>query len=394
MNSGWLWPGAVIATGSVIYALRMRRQLRSYRTQIRQLKGSIGKLESRLANSERLDALLSSMNEAVFRLDGAGSVVAANPRAREIFSLSNADFPLSLRQCYRDAAWHESLQHAFAVLPTRASLPDMHVLNHVLSPRLAQLDQGQALLLCMDMTEQHRLEKQRRTFLSNLLHDLKTPLTSLLGYARSLESFGDDPELRKEAAQVIADEAKHINHLLDALLTLDQIEFACRDKHAECEAAAVLQQVCKILKPRLRQKSIKLDKQFSSAERQLAMAADDLERVLINVLENAVHHSPEKGCIRIQLAESDQQYVFVIEDQGPGIPEHKLPRVTERFYRLDKARGRQSGNHGLGLAIVKELVELHGGNLSLSNISPHGLRVEFTLPMPAESLTRLVHESP
>jgi signal transduction histidine kinase len=100
-----------------------------------------------------------------------------------------------------------------------------------------------------------------------------------------------------------------------------------------------------------------------------------------------VRHSPENGHIRVQLAELDQQCVFVIEDEGPGIPDHQLSKVTERFYRVDKARGRQSGNHGLGLAIVKELVELHGGSLGLSNISPHGLRVEVRLPKSLEPQT-------
>lgn len=378
--NGWLLLSFVVAIGSVIYAFRMRQQLHRYQAEIRHLKESAGKLESHLANSEQLDALLSSMNESVFRLDGAGSVIAVNARAREIFALSKSDLPLSLRQCYRDADWHELLKNALETLPEYSLLPDMHVSNYVLTPRLTQLDQGQALLLCMDTTEQHRLEKQRRTFISNLLHDLKTPLTSLLGYARSMDSFGDDADFRREAAQVIADEAKHINHLLDALLTLDQIEYACRDDNAECEPAAVLKQVHDVLKSRLKQKSVKLGTQFSSAEVRVAMTADDLERVLTNVLENAVRHSPEKGHIRIQLAESNQQCVFTIEDEGPGIPERKLLRVTERFYRVDKARGRQGGNHGLGLAIVKELVELHDGSLRLSNISPHGLRVEFTLP--------------
>ncbi len=380
MNSGLLLLGAAIVIGSMIYAFRLRRQLQLYRVEVSRLKENADKLESHLANSEQLDALLSSMNESVFRLDGGGSITTANPRAREMFSLSKSDFPLSLRQFYRDADWHESLLSALAVLPTHTSLPDIHISNHVLTPRLAQLDQGQALLLCMDITEQHRLEKQRRTFISNLLHDLKTPLTSLLGYARSMDTFGDDANFRQEAAQVIADEAKHINHLLDALLTLDQIEFASRDENAECVLTAVLKQVHDVLKSQLKQKSVKLDSQFLSAEVRLAMAADDLERVLTNVLENAVRHSPEEGRIRIQLAESDQQCVFTIEDEGPGIPERKLPRVTERFYRVDKARGRQSGNHGLGLAIVKELVELYDGTLSLSNISPHGLRAEFRLP--------------
>jgi two-component system phosphate regulon sensor histidine kinase PhoR len=334
----------------------------------------------------RLDVLFSAVNEVVMRVDRLGRVMAANQRAYDLFDMGRSpELPQSMLLFVRDPDWQLAFSRALKVLPEASTLPDIRIAGRVLAPRLAPLGREQALLLCMDMTELYKLEGQRRTFLSNLMHDLKTPLTSLLGYARSLEAFGDDAELRKEAAQVIADEAKHVNHLLDTLLTLDQIDFSSRDDNAVCEPATVLKQVRSVLKSRLKQKSVKLDKQFDCGGIRPAMSADDLERVLTNVLENSVRHSPENGHIRVQLAELGQQCVFVIEDEGPGIPDHQLSKVTERFYRVDKARGRQSGNHGLGLAIVKELIELHGGNLSLSNISPHGLRLEFTLPVSLES---------
>jgi len=382
MTAVWLLLIAGIVAVWVYSARRMQKQLQISQSEIKRLRETSGGLEATLKRrGRRLDVLFSAVNEVVMRVDRLGRVMAANQSGYDLFDMGRSpELPQSMLLFIRDPDWQLAFSRALKVLPQASTLPDVQIAGRVLAPRLAPLGREQALLLCVDMTELHKLEGQRRTFLSNLMHDLKTPLTSLLGYARSLESFGDNAELRKEAAQVIADEAKHVNHLLDTLLTLDQIEFACRDDNAECEATAVLKQVHDVLKSQLKQKSVKLDKQFSSTEFRLAMAADDLERVLINVLENAVRHSPENGEIRIQLSESNQQYAFIIEDQGPGIPDNELSRVTERFYRVDKARGRQSGNHGLGLAIVRELVELYDGSLNLSNLSPHGLRVEFTLP--------------
>ncbi|MBL4775520.1 MAG: GHKL domain-containing protein [Mariprofundus sp.] len=359
------------------YVLRMRQRLRQYQDKIRQLKMR----QQNIADGEQLDGLLASMNEAVFRLSYSGQVIAANQHAQTLFAMQGSELPLSLRQIYRDSDWHDALHAALAALPKPSVLPDFHIANQVLSPRLAILNAEELLLMCVDVGEQRRLETQRRTFLSNLMHDLKTPLTSLLGYARSLERFGDDADFRQEAATVIADEAKHVNHLLDALLTLDQIEFSTADAEAHCEAVAVINQVCEMLKPQCEQKQLSLSIDVTDMELILAMSADNAERIISNVLVNAINHSPEQGCIAVMLKRAEQHCCIMIQDEGLGIPAADLARVTERFYRVDQARTRKDGGHGLGLAIVKELVEKHAGDLKLSNREPQGLQVEVILPL-------------
>lgn len=380
---GWFLLIAGILAVWVFSAHRMRQKLQQYQTENRRLRESSGGLESNLANSgRRLDALLSAVNEAVLRLDSQGRVLAANDRAREIFAVSDSvSFPQALRMFYRDPDWHQALAKGLGGLPEATALPNMTLEKKVLSPRLAQLGRDQALLLCMDVTEQNRLEGQRRTFLSNLMHDLKTPLTSLLGYARSLETFGEDPDFRKEAAQVIADEARHVNHLLDALLTLDQIEFSVRDPMANCDARAVLQSVCDALKPQLNEKSTRIKCHLADGSPEAAMPADDLERVLTNVIENAIRYSPEGSKVHVRIECVDDNLHVIVEDKGAGVPDKELPRLTERFYRVDKARARKVGGHGLGLAIVQELVDMHGGRLFFANIEPHGLKVDIHLPL-------------
>jgi len=360
----------------------MRRTLLGYKAEIRRLKDASVGLEGHRAAGQHHDRLFSAINEAVIKLDGKAKLIAANPRARELFDIGDANISQSLVLFYRDSDWHDGLSRAFGLLPEVAELEYMHVSGRVLAPRLAKQDDGEYLLLCVDITEQHRLDQQRRTFLSNLMHDLKTPLTSLLGYARSLEKFGDDADFRKEAVHVIADEAKHVNHLLDALLTLDQIEFAAKGENEVCEPAQVLGQACEMLKPLCKAKKLKLSFKNTCDDGQLlAISDNDLDRVVTNLLSNAVNHSPKRGKIQLSTLLEKQQLHIVVEDQGEGIPEKELSRVTERFYRVDKARTRNATGHGLGLAIVKELVEKNDGVLILSNLDPQGLRAEIRLPV-------------
>jgi len=358
-------------------AFRLRRKLDACQQEIRRLKEASGGLESTLATrARRLDVLLSAVNEAVLRVDQEGRVLAANAWAQELFNISPAtEFPQPMLILYRNPEWRQAFATALSRLPENSRLPDMHVGDRVLAPRLAQLGRDQALLLCMDITEKYRLEQQRRSFLANLMHDLKTPLTSLLGYARSIESFGDNPDMRNEAARVIADEAKHVNHLLESLLTLDQIEFLTRNRDASCDAVEVVRRVCDVLSVRAEEKQMQLECQLAESLPSVAMDAESLERVASNLVENAIRYSDGGTRVRVQLAVEDGKCVLRVEDDGPGIPVIHLHRVTERFYRVDRARGRSStGGHGLGLAIVRELVEGFGGTLQLVNLVPHGLR--------------------
>lgn len=195
----WLMLLAAVAVGWLVYARRTQRQMERYQTEIRRLREASGGLEAALARrGRRLDVLLSAVNEVVMRVDRPGRVLAANQQAYELFEMSKSpDLPQSMLLYVRDPDWQRAFAKALKALPEPAQLPDLTVAGRRLAPRLAPLGREQALLLCLDVTEKYRIEKQRRTFLSNLMHDLKTPLTSLLGYARSLESLAKMPPSEK-----------------------------------------------------------------------------------------------------------------------------------------------------------------------------------------------------
>ncbi|MFQ5582035.1 MAG: sensor histidine kinase [Mariprofundaceae bacterium] len=384
-----IWTVLLVAAiaACLIHIRKQHRETAECRLKLQQLQQQHGNLENILERrGRRLDVLFSAVNEVVMRVDRLGRVLAMNAQANEIFQPDRLlELPQSMLVLFREPEWHRAFSDALRRLPEASSLPDIHIGERVLAVRLAPLGKEQALLLCVDMTRQAKLEKQRKTFLANLMHDLKTPLTSLLGYARSIESFGEDSELRREATRVIADEAKYLDRLLDSLLTLDQIQYTRDNEEQTCNATDVIRQVHDSLKPQLDARSMQIGLTLPAEGMQVAINSDSLTRALTNVLDNAICYAPDQSRIMLDMSVEGDRCLIRVCDEGPGIPERHLPQVTERFYRVDKSRERQAGGHGLGLAIVKELVEKNDGVLNLSNLESHGLQAEIILPLALEN---------
>ncbi|MDX8401714.1 MAG: ATP-binding protein [Mariprofundaceae bacterium] len=369
--TGW-WFLAVALGGWAWHAAWMRRSLREL-----EARSGAREAQSSGAEAHHADEVFAHFGEAVLRLDAQGRVLAANPTARRTLGL-RAALPLPMLAVYRDPDWIAAFQRAIAALDTPCSLPPMRIAGRVLAPRLAPLRSGEALMLCLDVTREDRLERQRRDFLANLMHDLKTPLTSLLGYARSLESFGDDPAFRREAAKVIADEAKRVNELLQMVLELESQDVAPAEA-ARADAVKAVEEAARSFRERARAAGVRIEVEASDAGVPVAIDPQALMRVVNNLLENAMRHGcPDGGVVELVCRRGRDGVEIEVADGGPGIPEAHLARVTERFYRVDAAR--VAGGHGLGLAIVRETVEQAGGKLMLENREPHGLRAVVRLP--------------
>jgi len=374
MSWAWLWIG-LLMLGWFLHVRYLSREVHHKKEAVISSQNKLKKINASLATkTHRVDHLLSAIEEAILRVDKSGRVMAANAKGMRLFGIHDASaLPQSMVLFYRNPDWLNAFHKAVKSLPDAAELPEIFIDGKVLLPRLAGLEEGQGLLLCLDITEQYNLQEQRKTFVSNLMHDLKTPLTSLLGYARSMESFADDAALRQEAAQVIAQEAKHVNNLLEGLLTVEQIEYGgAGDAH--CDMPSVLQQVWQTLQPEMAMKDVRVHGEVPDMLR-IAMQESDCLRVLMNVASNAVRYTADGSKIHcVWDGES-----LRIEDEGEGIPEKDLPHVTERFYCVDGSRA--GSGHGLGLAIVKETLERDGGCLTLENREPKGLCVRIRLPV-------------
>ena len=348
------------------------------------LRKKFDKLERKLfTRGRRLDVLLSTVTEVVLRVDKLGRVLGGNTQASDLFQFGRfPKLPQAMVIFYRDHEWLSAYQKAVEALPLQLPLPEIKIRDRVFLPRLAALGDNEALLLCMDVTAFMQLQQKQKSLLENLMHDLKTPLTSLLGYARSIEAFADDEALLAEAVSVIAKEAKHINDLMNSMLTLNLIEHQLGVFIEPCDVVDVNRQIWSVLQAQMKEKGITLDLHCDKQEIKVKMAEADCHRVLMNIAENALKFSPKGSTIQCFIEGSEEKVCITITDHGLGIAEKHLSRVTERFYRVDDVRGQvNKDGHGLGLAIVKETLERDGGDLKLQNVENAGLQVSIHIPL-------------
>jgi two-component system phosphate regulon sensor histidine kinase PhoR len=384
MISAW-WLLAIPFLLALLLRLGKRHKRMHYK--LWQVESDLAAMNEKLKQrSDHLDAIFATVNEAIVRLDAEGNVLSLNPQARRVFRLPrHLSMPQPMPVLYRSTKWNKALRRALAQMPEPFDIPDINIHEHVLAIRLAPLGESEALLLCLDVSHQHELEAQRDQLVRDLMHDMKTPLTSILGYARSIESFGDNKELRKEAVQTIVQESKRLNQLLESLLTLDTLSQGLPIEDAKCDAAQVARELEQLLKPVAKRVSVKLKVTVHGDCEHFPMDGGDLYRVLINVVENAIRYTPVGSTVTLDVRCDGNEAMFSVVDEGPGIDSRHLPHVTERFYRAEDDRGRQvgeqSGGHGMGLAIVQETINRYSGRLQLANLPQGGLEVRVQLPI-------------
>ncbi|HAH06431.1 MAG TPA: hypothetical protein DCM05_07880 [Elusimicrobia bacterium] len=236
-------------------------------------------------------------------------------------------------------------------------------------------------LLC----EMRRLEEVRRDFVANVSHELRTPLASVKAYAETLrEGALDDAANRLEFVGEIERSADRMTRLVDDLLVLSEIESGKRAPALETVSLMrVASEVAASLKPLAERKRIGLRLDPFQGVPDVRADRGQLKQVLTNLVDNAIKYTGEDGTVRIQAAVSEGRVSLSVTDTGPGIAAEHLPRIFERFYRVDKARSRELGGTGLGLAIVKHLVEAHGGSVCVESEPGKGSAFRVFLPLPS-----------
>lgn len=243
---------------------------------------------------------------------------------------------------------------------------------------------GRLLLLSRDVTAVEQAETMRRDFVANVSHEIRTPLTVLAGFVETLQSLDLDAEERARYLQMMAQQAQRMQMLVNDLLTLSRLEGRPPPGLAEWTPAEQLlaqaQQEAQLLATTLG-KSLVLD--FSPApDVSVAGAPNELQSALSNLVGNGVRYTPSGGRITVETRMlHGKRLLFSVRDTGPGIAPEHLPRLTERFYRVDRSRSRETGGTGLGLAIVKHVVQRHGGELYIE--STPGTGSTFTIELPA-----------
>ncbi|MBI5884010.1 MAG: HAMP domain-containing protein [Elusimicrobia bacterium] len=236
-----------------------------------------------------------------------------------------------------------------------------------------------------DLSRLERVEKMRKDFVANVSHELRTPLAAVKAYAETLVSGEpQDVKTRQEFCREIEGNADRMTRLVDDLLTLSSLESGARSPTKEpVSLMRVAGEVVAALKPLAQRKRIVL--RLDPFPDMPGVPADrgQLKQVFTNLIDNAVKYTPEAGVVRVHAAVGKGEVRVTVEDSGCGIPAEHLPRIFERFYRVDKARSREQGGTGLGLAIVKHIVEAHAGSVAIQSEPGQGSTFSFTLPLPS-----------
>lgn len=324
-------------------------------------------------------ALVDAMVEGVLASDGRGRIVRANPAARRLLGYGDGEPLPDLRQLFRAKAARAVVDTVLAGSAVQDRELDLD--SRVLLTNARPLPGGGAVVVLHDLTEMRRLEAVRRDFVANASHELKTPLTSISGYAETLLGGGVDPATARRFLETILSNARRMQLLVDDQLDLSRIESGRWQPRIEViEARVLVEEAWASCAERARSKGVGFAVTVADGAARLSGDRDGLRQVLVNLFDNAVRHTPSGGQVRCEVAPSGGGFRLAVSDTGSGIARDHLPRIFERFYRADPARSREEGGTGLGLAIVKHLVEAHDGTVRAESSLGAGTTIIIWIP--------------
>ncbi|MBK7999142.1 MAG: PAS domain-containing protein [Verrucomicrobia bacterium] len=333
-------------------------------------------------------AVFNSMVEGVLVLDESSKVQLVNRSLQKLFSLSADVRGQTIIEAFRLpelADLMKRLRQECSMQSYTLELPGMEE-RWVEVNAAAVLDrdgiQRGAILVFHDLTRIKQLERTRQEFVANVSHELRTPLSLIKGFVETLlEGAKNDPEKATRFLQTIEKHTDRLTFLIEDLLTISRLESGqiIMNLHP-VDLREETQRVAEDLKSRADEKQVALDNQVPEGLRAHA-DADRLQQVLFNLIENAIKYGRPSGRVLIGgSAIADGKVELWVRDDGPGIPAEARERVFERFYRVDRARSRETGGTGLGLSIVKHIVQAHGGEVWLKSELGEGTTFHFTLP--------------
>lgn len=335
-------------------------------------------------------AVLDSMTEGVIALDEHGHIVLMNPAARRILHFrDDSGEKRTLLEVVRHRGlaelieWCQSREHAE---PCKREIewhvPDVRMLEVNAMPVPFSSQARGVLLVFHDVTELRRLETVRAEFVANVSHELRTPLTAIKGCLETvLDEAPPQSATHRRFLEVANSHAERLGRLVDDLLNLSDIETGKVVLYPRAvPLRAFVSETAAMFARDAAKKDVHLVNQVP-ADLSVQADRDRLSQILVNLVDNAVKYTPKGGHVRFLAAEEPGHVRLTIQDTGQGIPASELPRITERFYRVDKARSREEGGTGLGLAIVKHLVQLHGGTLQIDSEYGKGTTIAFLLPI-------------
>lgn len=362
--------------------------------------GQLGAIINEMANTirekvaelsfakDRLETVLNYMVSGVLLLNAKGEILLANPAAEAIFAIKAKEATGKhnlevLRNYHLNEKMQEALKTEEVVTADLQTIfPEERFLRAYFAPLPGESRAKGVLIVLHDITAMRRLEQMRTEFVANASHELRTPLTAIKGFAETLlDGALQDPVASKRFVSIIDQEAERLNRLVEDLLDLARIESKkVKMVMQPVELNSLVSQIALELNHRLDKGDLKLEIIVPKDLPKVKGDRDWLYQVFLNLIDNSIKYTPPGGKILVSAVPKEKEIRVEVQDSGIGIPKEDLPRIFERFYRVDKARSRQLGGTGLGLSIVKHVIENHGGKIGIKSKLGEGTTVWFTLP--------------
>lgn len=341
----------------------------------------------------KIQAILASMTDGVIAIDARGNILLINPAVERMFNIT---YEQSLgkgvievvRNYELEKLLHSTLESGEIVTQEmQIQAPDSKTFRVSIAPLTSETGLVGAVTVMRDITALIQVEKMKTDFVANVSHELRTPLTSIKGFVETLlDGALADPDTATHFLEIINEETNRLNRLITDLLSLSKIE----DERLEIKKKPVnldklIANAVSILSPQAVEKGIEISVHITDSLPTVECDKDMIGQLLINLIDNAVKYTPHGGAINISAGPSDKGIRVSVQDTGIGIPRESIPRLFERFYRVDKARSREIGGTGLGLAIVKHILEVHHGSIEVQSKIGQGSIFAFYLPSRSSS---------
>ncbi|WP_139904448.1 two-component system histidine kinase PnpS [Clostridium thermarum] len=374
-------------TGRVAKGELEKRVVVTSKDEIGQLGKTFNYMASRLQDTlkdlvdkqNKLEAILKSMDSGVIAIDRNNRIMMINPYAKKIFGIDKDIIGKKLVDHIKDLVIDELLHGADgSQREIRVSYPHEKILRIRTAELVNNSEHMGTVAVVQDITEIKRLEHMRSDFVANVSHELKTPLTSIKGFAETLK-YVEDKATKEKFLDIINDEAERLTRLINDILTLSDLENHIEERKELIDVKETIMQVYNLMKQTAEDKTINLEFDLQQGCRILG-STDKFKQMMINLVDNAIKYSETGDNVEIGCAQEEEHCVIWVKDNGVGIPKDHIPRIFERFYRVDKARSRAKGGTGLGLAIVKHIVIGLKGTIDVE--SELGQGSKFTIKIP------------
>ena len=363
-------------------------EIAQYNTIINNIQERIFRQKNR---NRVLHSVMTQMQNGIIAVDQDLRITLVTPVAKKLLGIAGNPENLNVNEASKDVRLDEVFTEAMQSegvytneVAARTAMGRGHrPLRLYVSPMRQDGRVVGALAIVEDITELRRLEQVRTDFAANVSHELKTPLTSIRGFVETLQAGAiDNPEMAHKFLNIIVMETDRLSRLINDILSISKLESGRDEVTTErIRLDKKAYDICEMLEIQAGAKHVKLNYHLNQEPVYIIGNPDRVEQMLVNLTENAIKYNVEGGSVTVQVFVNDQEANVTISDTGIGIAEENLPRLFERFYRVDKGRSRQMGGTGLGLAIVKHIVRSMNGEIEVHSKLGEGTEFLITLPL-------------